>query len=325
MKTPKISVVLPVYKAEPYLRRCLDSLACQTYENLEVLLVDDGSPDNCGAICEEYAARDRRFMVFHTPNRGAFMARTTALDHAAGDYIGFVDADDWLDPRMYEALLALAAAYDADIAQCEMINEGSYQQNRNIAMGEDRLYTKAELTEAMFRGEISHGLLNKLFRREIWENRRFEAGYYHLDAVTMAEAASFCERFVRTDAALYHYNTTNPSITRGTKGPAHIRSMERLFDAYAAAAGEAEAAGSYFICSEIPSAGRLILPAEEIPVGEAAAHIRRMHQIFCRYWDTAKKAEEYRQAPRAKKILWKIYHCCPVTASILVYLYARLK
>ena len=99
---PKISVIVPVYKVEPYLRKCLDSIVNQTYRNLQIILVDDGSPDNCGKICDEYAARDRRIEVIHQENGGISAARNAGLNLADGDYIGWVDSDDWIEPEMYE-------------------------------------------------------------------------------------------------------------------------------------------------------------------------------------------------------------------------------
>lgn len=324
VKTPKISVIVPVYKMEPYLRNCLDSIMNQTYQNLEIILVDDGSPDNCGAICDECAARDARLVVLHTANCGAYEARNSALDIAGGDYIGFVDADDWLDPHMYESLLSLALEYNADIAQCEMINEGSYAQTRSKRMGCVRCYHREEIPGALFREEITHGLLNKLFRAEIWSGRRFPEGYYHADAMTMARADLFCATFVRMDAALYHYNTTNPSITRGKKKLLHIQSMEKLFETYSSAAENALEEGSFFICREIPSAGRLLPPSGAIAVETALRHIRFMHGIFERHWNTARTTQAYCQSPGAKRLLWHMYHRCPTAASILVYWFARL-
>ena len=97
MENPIISVIVPVYKVENYIRRCLDSLVAQTYRHLEILLVDDGSPDSSGAICEEYAEKDSRIKVIHKENGGLSSARNAALDVATGDYIAFVDSDDWID------------------------------------------------------------------------------------------------------------------------------------------------------------------------------------------------------------------------------------
>lgn len=324
MAGSKISVIVPVYKVEPYLCRCLDSIITQTYHNLEIILVDDGSPDNCGIICDKYAARDKRVRVLHTENRGAFAARNTALDIVSGEYVGFVDADDWLESEMYETLLSLAETYHADVAQCEMRNEGQYAQLRGSVLGGVAVFHYEELPRRLFQETVTHGLPNKLFRREVFRQRRFREDCYHMDALFMTELVRCCETFVRTDAALYHYNTTNESITRGQKKPLHIASAEVLFEAYSEAA-EGVSNGSFFICREIPSFGRLIPPSGAVSVGMAVEHIRYMHGIFLRHWDTARRTAEYLTSPRAKRILWRIYARCPLAASVLVYVYGRMK
>lgn len=325
MEQPKISIIIPVYNVEPYLRRCLDSVIGQTYKNLEIILVDDGSTDGSGAVCDAYAARDVRVRVIHTENRGAFAARNRALDMANGNYIGFVDADDWLDTNMYQTLMSLALEHSADIAQCEMINEGPVLQIRTQNIGRDVFLTGDAVTGAMFREEISHGLINKIFHKKCFEGFRFDERYYHLDAVLLADVHRFCNAFARTDKALYHYNTTNVSITRGRKNPLHITSMEHLFDAYSAAVPYAEPEGSFFICREIPSGGRLILPSFNIPPRMALRHIRVMHRVFCRHWGVAKTTRDYRNAPAAKKTLWFLYRHFPVFTALIMTLYVFLK
>lgn len=324
METRKISVIVPIYKVERYLCRCLDSITGQTHQNLEIILVDDGSPDRCGAICDQYEASDKRVRVLHTKNRGAFAARNTALDTASGDYIGFVDADDWLESEMYAVLLALAEETHADVAQCEMCNEGNYAQLRSKTLGGTAVYLKGQLTQELFRENITHGLNNKLFRREIWRNRRFPEEYYHMDAACMTEVERFCGTFARTDAVLYHYNTTNPSITRGRKKPLHAASAEKLFEAYSTAAEDVPE-GAFFICREIPSFGRLIPPGGDVSLRLAVGHVRRMHKIFERHWDVARETAEYRASPRGKRLLWSIYHRAPLLASVLVYIYGTNK
>lgn len=324
MKQAKISVIIPVYKVESYLRRCLDSVIGQTYRNLEIILVDDGSPDNCGAICDAYAAQDARVRVIHQENGGAFTARNAALDVADGAYIGFVDADDWLEPTMYAELMALMEESGADIAQCEACNEGRAQL-RQVFLDKVAIYRGKEITGAFFRDEVGHSLTNKLFRASFWEGLRFRGDLYHEDAMVVSQCAGRCDSVARTDRVLYHYNTTNASITRGQKNPLHVKSMEVLFGFYEEAAKDASPDGAFYICREIPSAGRQIRPSKEIPRAMALAHIRHMHRIFKRNWPEAKTAEAYRHAPDAKKVLWHIYRRCPVTASVLVYMYARLK
>ena len=106
-----LSVIVPVYKVEPYLRRCIDSIRNQTYKNLQIVLVDDGSPDGCGAICDEYTKLDDRIIAVHQENEGLSGARNNGLLFAEGEYIAFVDSDDWLHPQMYEILIHLIEAH----------------------------------------------------------------------------------------------------------------------------------------------------------------------------------------------------------------------
>ena len=132
-----------------------------------------------------------------------------------------------------------------------------------------------------------------------------------------------CARLSRTDAALYHYNTDGGSITRGRRNMAHVRSMQNLFAAYSQAAESAHPDGDFFVCREIPSTGRLLPASHAIPLPVCIRHIHCMHRIFKRHWPAARTAEGYRTSPRAKKLLWHIYACAPVTATALVYLRAR--
>lgn len=315
---PLLSVIIPVYKAERSLHRCVDSLLCQLYTNLEIWLVDDGSPDGSPAICDDYAARDRRVHVIHSPIRAPSPPATRA-GRRGGALIGFVDADDWLEPNMYETLYALLRDTAADIAQCEMVNDGAYQQMRSVTLGGPVTYRREQLTEAMFRNEISHNLMNKLYRAEIWKGFHFQEGLYHLDAAFMCRLPERCARLSRTDAALYHYNTDGGSITR--RPPQ-----------YGPRPQHAEP-----VCRVLPGGGvrpprrRLLrlpgdpqhrpapagLPRHPLPV--CIRHIRCMHRIFKRHWPAARTAEGYRTSPRAKKLLWHIYACAPVTATALVY------
>ncbi len=115
---PLVSVVVPVYNVEPYLRRCLDSIVGQTYRNIEIILVDDGSPDACGRICEEYAANDTRIRVIHQENRGLSGARNSGMDAATGEYLMFIDSDDLIDFTMAEKMVNKAKETDADVVQC---------------------------------------------------------------------------------------------------------------------------------------------------------------------------------------------------------------
>ena len=133
MSKSLISVIVPVYKVENFLDRCVESIVGQTYENLEIILVDDGSPDNCPAMCDKWAEKDGRIKVIHKENGGVSSARNAALDIVSGDYICFVDSDDWIDPGMYEFLYKNSQKYDADISCCGIFDD--YDDGRQTYYG----------------------------------------------------------------------------------------------------------------------------------------------------------------------------------------------
>ena len=124
-KHPLISVIVPVYKVEQYLDNCINSLLAQTYKNLEIILIDDGSPDNCPAICDEYAKKDSRIIVVHKQNEGVSVARNVGINIAKGNFIAFVDSDDSIEPNMYEKLIEKQQTEDFDLVFCRY----NYEQN----------------------------------------------------------------------------------------------------------------------------------------------------------------------------------------------------
>ena len=120
---PQISVIVPVFKTEKYLTRCTDSLLAQTFQDIEIILVDDGSPDYCGIMCDEYANKDSRVCVIHQKNAGVSAARNAGLDMASAEYVTFVDSDDWIEPCMYEAMLEKARQFDCDVVMCDCVKD----------------------------------------------------------------------------------------------------------------------------------------------------------------------------------------------------------
>ena len=133
MSKSLISVIVPVYKVENFLDRCVESIVGQTYENLEIILVDDGSPDNCPAMCDEWAEKDSRIRVIHKENGGLCSARNAGMDIAAGDYLGFVDSDDCIEPDMYQLLVENAVSTQADISRCGIfVDEESLENGVSV-------------------------------------------------------------------------------------------------------------------------------------------------------------------------------------------------
>ncbi len=211
-REPKISVIVPVYKVEPYLRKCLDSIINQTYRNLQIILVDDGSPDNCGAICDEYASKDSRIEVIHQENGGVSAARNAGLKLAAGDYIGWVDSDDWIEPDMYAYMLENMQKYEADIAVCSRLE---CFKERKLFKGwrqMEVLDKKQALEKLLENGQMQNYLWDKLWRRELFAGITFPDGRTFEDIAVMHRIFAKAQRVVCLPEAKYFYLQHNASI-----------------------------------------------------------------------------------------------------------------
>ena len=207
-----ISVIVPVYKAEPYLRQCVDSILEQTYRDIEVLLIDDGSPDKCGEICDEYAEKDNRVRTFHTENRGVSAARNLGISESKGEYIGFVDSDDWIEPDMYETLLKRMQEVGADIAQCGVLqypNRGSEKSELK-----DEVLLRDDALRALIESRVNNYVWNKLYNSRLFETVTFPDGMNYEDAEIIHKLLSRSNKTALVSAGLYHYRIRQGSITK---------------------------------------------------------------------------------------------------------------
>lgn len=226
MECPKISVIVPVYKAEKFIRKCLDSILGQTHTNLEVILVDDGSPDDCGRICDEYAARDGRIRVIHQENGGVSSARNAGLRAVTGDWIGFLDDDDWIEPDMYEYLLGLAQAHGAGVVQCGLfVDEPDSSEMLFCAPRERMLTGGAERFSAGDWQQIGNSTCNKLYRADCLQ------GVFYDTTCPMGEDLMFNLQVLRRASGIllgteakYHYVQHAASACHAPPNAAFIRS-----------------------------------------------------------------------------------------------------
>lgn len=172
---PLVSVIVPVYNVEKYLPRCLDSLVSQTYENLEILLVDDGSADSSGEICDAYAAKDNRIRVFHIPNGGVSNARNLALDNMAGDYVTFVDSDDWLNDEWVKIAIDDMCAKEADLFISNIVRVSDCSRDQWLSWETfDDCITNIDFLKRSFKNNFACWAIGgKLWKRKYWENVRF--------------------------------------------------------------------------------------------------------------------------------------------------------
>ena len=167
-----VSVIIPVYNVEKYLRRCVDSVLAQTYQNIEIILVDDGSPDGCGAICDEYAKKDGRIKVIHKLNGGLSSARNAGLDIAVGNYIVFIDSDDWVDARFVEVLRNALVDNGADMSACLFCRAKDETAVRNFTQKNTEIITEDKFFCALQENSYAGYACNKLFKREIIAKHR---------------------------------------------------------------------------------------------------------------------------------------------------------
>lgn len=216
-----ISIIIPVYRVEQYLNKCVQSVVSQTYKNLEIILVDDGSPDKCPAICDEWANKDSRIKVIHKENGGLSDARNAGLAIAKGKYIGFVDSDDYIEETMYELLYTAIKNEDADLAICnlekvteagEPLSAGSYVK-REVFSKEEGLY---KILDANNWSYVT--AWNKLYKREIWDGIEFPKGKIHEDQFVIHRIIFQCQKIVAIEDKLYKYVQRSGSIMTGTIG-----------------------------------------------------------------------------------------------------------
>ncbi|MBQ9135761.1 MAG: glycosyltransferase [Lachnospiraceae bacterium] len=224
-----VSVIVPIYKVEAYLEKCIKSIQSQTYAELEIILVNDGSPDGCGAICDKYAETDNRIRVIHKENGGLSDARNKGLDIATGDYVLFVDSDDYIHPQMVEILLYHLEETEADMAVCgfKQVEEKAEVVFPHFITGKTIECTESEdntiTTREVFEGQAVMNNLqyknlltvvawNKLYKAELFEKIRYPKGRIHEDEFLTHWLLHLCKKTVYTDAELYYYLQRNGSI-----------------------------------------------------------------------------------------------------------------
>lgn len=223
---PKVSVIVPVYNVEKYIHRCIDSILSQTFTDWELILVDDGSPDSSGAICDEYAARDARIRVIHKENGGVSSARNVGIKQAAGEWITFVDSDDYLDEDSLLSMVELTKHYDADLF-CFGIRMTTTDKPMQRKQQHDTLYTvdSSNLIKKILLYNTNCGPCSKMFRTKRLQNFRFDESLkigedllFNLHYLSNLHSPIIC-----SDLCVYNYYT-NPSSAMHSKN---------LFDEYA--------------------------------------------------------------------------------------------
>jgi glycosyltransferase involved in cell wall biosynthesis len=211
----KVSVIIPVYNVAEYLPKCINSILAQTYMNLEIIMINDGSTDQCAHICDAYSEKECRIKVIHQENKGVSAARNVGLEHATGEYIAFVDGDDWIEADMYERMIGVHKSYRVSVVACAWyIDNVVTQVTTYRGIHEEKLSSQAELLELIYRPSILNGVLwNKLFRAEVIYDRNHKVKHYFDESIKVWEDVLWLSKVIissRTSAYLlpdhlYHY------------------------------------------------------------------------------------------------------------------------
>lgn len=231
-----ISVVIPVYNTEKYLKQCIDSVLNQTYHELEIILIDDGSTDNSGKICDEYAVKDARIYVIHQKNGGLSQARNSGIEFSHGQYLIFIDSDDYINKQMIEKLYHAIKETKADLGICDF--DFYYEEDSQIPYKQCISPIKSEILstqDAVNKLLLDEGWFyivawNKIYKRELWDNLRFPIGFIHEDEAVIHRILIQCRRVVSIDEKLYYYRQIPGSIMHSGVDKRHLDYYSALAD-----------------------------------------------------------------------------------------------
>lgn len=227
----KISVIVPVYNVATWLRRCVDSILAQTFTDFELILVDDGSTDSSPAICDEYVSKDKRVSVLHSANAGLSSARNSGLLIASGDYISFVDSDDWISPDMLEYLYSLAVKYKCDVASADyFLTDGiavkfGGRYKETVVTGADKI-VRFYLAQDKMNGRNDFSVCIKLYKRTLFEKIRFPDGKIFEDNITNFKILMNCRRYVKSTRKVYAYFQRRQSTTKTKLTAKHLALLD---------------------------------------------------------------------------------------------------
>ena len=208
-----ISVIVPVYNVEKYLERCVKSIAAQTYKDLEILLIDDGSTDKSGKMCDDFQQTDSRIKAFHKQNGGLSDARNYGIEHSAGEFISFVDSDDYIDEKMLETLHRLITENDADLAVCSAMDVFEGKEVTQVKEIKEFNLNKVESYKYMLRGDGIPSACNKLYKMQTVGNVRFPVGKLYEDGFFTPQILKRVEKTAVTSKPMYYYFRRADSIT----------------------------------------------------------------------------------------------------------------
>lgn len=226
-----ISVIVPIYGVEKYLNQCVESLVRQTYQNLEIILVDDGSPDNCGNICDEWAKKDTRIKVVHKENGGLSDARNAGFAVATGEYLSFIDSDDYVEPTFIEKLYTALIEHDADIAECGTRYVSETGEELKVRESQDRQFIPLNALEMLIKQKgLYQTVWNKLYTRDVVGDVLFAKGKYNEDEFWTYKIFDRAKKIVSISDVLYNYLQRGSSIIGVGYNIRRLDGLDALFE-----------------------------------------------------------------------------------------------
>ncbi len=318
MDQPLISVIVPIYKAEQSLQKCVDSIRNQSYKNLEIILVDDGSPDRSGEMCDAFAQEDSRIRVFHKENGGQSTARNLGLSHITGQYVTFADSDDWIESGYYEKMMDLIRQSGAQIAACGIccdFPDGHFiVVDPGYTLDDPAVFFTKEdaLREVTYAEKITNSPCDKLFAAEIFRNIRFPEQRAYEDFAIMVNLLEQAELVAYYSHPYYHYVMTDESVTRGSFSQRHFLEGDISRERVAHYEKNYPALASFAQAKHIELLLNIFFRSAGIPEfsGKRKALKKELYGSFALY--------SFSRMRRNTKIKYLMFMACPALFSFLM-------
>ena len=317
-----VSIIVPVFNVETYLASCIESIIVQTYRNLEIILIDDGSTDSSGAICDSYSQHDNRIRVIHNENRGQGNARNIGIDMAKGKYIAFVDSDDFIQNDMITKLYATMHEANVDICVCGICAVAEKSKSYNILECDSdyRIYTKNEAIPMLLDDiGLTCSVWNKLFKREVIGDYRLEEGKIYEDLVPMYNWFNNADSIAYIPEALYNYRFRKDSTTKS----AFMTYNDDLMKSIDCFRDKIENDYPEYVTSIMP--GYISYGIHYINKNLAfRQNVKEQAKVFkrvcCKYRKEFRKSDRIRKVKKRAVLLFRI---CPLWMYSMLYSFAR--
>ncbi|HBW13320.1 MAG TPA: hypothetical protein DEF30_05830 [Proteiniclasticum sp.] len=327
MENILISIIVPVYNTKKYLKKCVESIKAQTHKNLEIILVDDGSTDGSGNLCDALQKEDPRINVFHTENKGQAAARNLGIKASKGTYLGFVDSDDYIKEDMYEIMLKEAEKHQAEITQTGyiLVNE-SGETIREVTQEFELLQDFNDKVEHyLLTKSIAASVCEKLFHHSLKNDLLMEEGYYYEDGMVILKLLKYAKRILLLPEASYFYVQSSTSTLRGPYKKKHIISNlyePRYYSNFLQEnAPELLYMANKLYCSRSMQGYRYLQNLPELTKSERNAFEKDFLKIFSENYEALRKSKGYEAVSRRHRLSMKLFSFSP---ALYVFVFNKL-